>query len=274
MDGPRRTYSPLRRVLALLHYLTAQYRDNPWAVFTEHELAEALAGHYEGAAAARTMRDDISALRRRGLVVTNLRHPEHARRRGVQRKALVDKAEDLRLTPGEHEALQRARHLLGNRLPSVAPTSGVGAAPGRENARVEDALLIVRMLEEVPEDLSVVDVARALDVGRQQASKWLAEVADVLGEQFVDVYLPDRDDVTNLEMLGIELRRYRVNGASHLSDTGADLFGLFPYSDFEAAERLTLINDARTAGLRTDADDETLRRVEWKLECWREHLQR
>lgn len=267
-----RTYSPLRRVLALLHFLTAQYRQNPHAVFTEEELALALAEHYERGAAARTMRDDLSALRRRGLVVTNLRHPDHVRRRGVQRNGLVDKAEGLRLTPDEHEALQEARRLLGNRLPSVAPSSGAPPAPGRENARVEDALLIVRLLEEAPEDLSPDDVARALGVGRQQATRWLSEVADVLGERFVDVYLPDHDEVTDLELRGIELRRYQTAGSSHLLGTGTDLFGLFPYSVAEVMERLVLVADLRASGHSDEVDARALGSVEHKLEHWLEHL--
>ena len=272
VDGMTRTYSPLRRVLALLHFLTAQYRDNRYAVFTEEELAVALVDQYEGAAAARTMRDDIGALKRRGLVVTNLRHPDHVRRRGIQRNGLVDKAEGLRLTADEHAALQDARRLLGHRLPSVAPTSGAPPAPGRENARVEDALLIVRLLEEAPEELSAEDVARALGVGRQQARRWLSEVADVLGENLVDVYIPDRDNVTDLDVRGIELRRYRVNGASHLLETGADLFGLFPYSEVEVMERLTLIADIRALGHSDEADDRALCSVERKLGLWLEHL--
>lgn len=271
MDGARRTYSPLRRVLALLHFLTAQYRENSYAVFTEDELTSALAAHYEGDAAARTLRDDLGALRRRGLVITNLRHPEHVRRRGVKRNGMVDKAEGLRLTHCEHEALQDARRLMGNRLPSVAPTSGVPLAPGRENARVEDALLIVRLLEEAPEALTASDVARVLGVGRQQATRWLSEVADVLGERFVDVYLPDRDDVTDLDIRAIELRRYLTAASSHLVGTGADLFGLFPYSEGEAMERLSLIADLRTSG-RNEVDWDALGHVEHKLEQWVEHL--
>ena len=269
-----RTYSPLRRVLALLHFLTAQYRDNRYAVFTEDELAVALAAHYEGGAAARTMRDDIGALKRRGLVVTNLRHPDHVRRRGVQRNGLVDKAEDLRLTADEHEALQDARRLLGNRLPSVSPTSGAPPAPGRENARVEDALLIVRLLEESPAGPLGSTTSRALSASaRSRRRRWLSDVADRLGrERFVDVYSPDRDDVTDLEVRGIELRRYRVNGASHLLETGADLFGLFPYSEVEVMERLTLIADIRASGHSDEVDDRALCSVERKLELWLEHL--
>lgn len=141
-----RTYAPLRRVLALVHFLTDRYRENPHGVFTAQELLAALADHYAGGAATRTLRGDLTALRDRSLVLTRQKYPEHARLTGAKRNGLLEKAQDLKFT-AEACCFQDVRRLLGSRLPSVVATSGAAIQGGRANARVEDALLIVRVLE-------------------------------------------------------------------------------------------------------------------------------
>ena len=273
MDGVTRTYSPLRRVLALLHFLTAQYRDNRYAVFTEEELAVALADHYEGGAAARTMRDDIGALKRRGLVVTNLRHPDHVatsrhpteRTGGQGRRPEADggRARGASRCPTHpwSPPTVRGPHLWcaagsvgGKTLGSRMRFSLCGCSRRRRrNSRLKTS----------PAPSASVGSRRHAGC-RKSRTCW--------ARTLVDVYIPDRDDVTDLDVQGIELRRYRVNGASHLLETGADLFGLFPYSEVEVMERLTLIADIRASGHPDEVDDRALCSVERKLELWLEHL--
>lgn len=259
-----RIYSPIGRLLILLRHLSVA----PSVYCTEDDLAEMLSERLGARVASRTLRDDLAALRRRRLVETGLPVSSHRHRRGIRRSPIADKADELRLNIDEHMALQAARVLLGGRLPAVAPTSGVAPARGRENARVEDALLLVRLLEEAPAELSVEDAAGALGVGAQQAARWLSEIADAFGGDLVDRDEPEHDQVDYRDLRGIELRRFVQPGASHLRGTGADLLGLFPYSRAEAEERLTLIHDARQAGGLEAEDLAALERVEGKLRAW------
>lgn len=267
-----RTYAPLRRVLALLHFLTERYRDDPHAVFTEEQLIEALYEAYEGGSATRTLRGDLKALRERGLVLTAQRHPEHVRRRGAKRNGLLEKSSDLKFTVEEHEALQEVRRLLGDRLPSVAATSGSTPSTGRANTRVEDALLIIRLLEEAIDEVGADDLATALGVGRQQAGRWLSEIADVFGGDVVELEMPDTDDVSYVDIEAARLRRWAASGDSHLTGTGSDLLGLFPYSAAEAGERLDLLDDFEASLFAGDVDPDILSSIRWKLERWLDEL--
>lgn len=263
-----RVYAPLSRVVVLLRYLT----DRPGAVVTEGDLVEVLSAHFGVTVSRRTVRGDLQALRRRRLVETDLPHPDHDHLRGTRRSALVEKTEDLMLSVDEHDALQAARQVLGGRQPGVTPTSGTAPSASRENARVEDALLLVRLLEETPEALTVGDAARALGVGAQQAARWLYEVAVAFGDDLVEMDIPERDDVGWRDLRTVELRRFRRPGASHLRATGADLLGLFPYGRAEVHERLVLIDDARRTGGLDDHDLVALESAERKLRAWADLL--
>jgi DNA-binding transcriptional ArsR family regulator len=267
-----RIYAPLRRILALLHFLTERYRDEPHAVFTEQQLIEALSEAYEGGSATRTLRGDLKALRERGLVLTGQRHPEYVRLRGTKRNGLLEKSRDLKFTVDEHEALQEARRLLGNRLPGVVATTDSVRSSGRANTRVEDALLIVRLLEEAVDEVGADDLAGALGVGRQQAGRWLSEIADVFGRDLVELEMPDSDDVSYVDIEAARLRRWAAAGDSHLKGTGSDLLGLFPYSAAEARERLDLLRDFESSPFADDVDPAILSSIRWKLERWLDEL--
>ncbi|KRE97558.1 hypothetical protein ASG76_02290 [Nocardioides sp. Soil774] len=274
MVGRRAEYSPLRRVVALLEELTRVHEETRgYGALTDADLMSRVQAYGAGAHAAKTLRNDKKALRERGLVVTNVPVRDEPHLRGTARSPMLEKSPDWHLTEDEHLAVQCVREDLRRRHVDVGPTD---APPDeRRSCRVDEALRLVRLLEEHEGDVEVEVVAAALRVGPRQAARWLTELA--AGFDAVEVtYTRDEDDLTLDDLVSARMRRTSADPDHPLSRTGTDLLGLFPYSRPEVDERLNLLADYAEAVARGDVTKPVgqtlLDSVRWKLESWRDFL--
>ena len=274
MVEQRAEYSPLRRVVALLEELTRVHTETGGhGALTDADLMARVPAYGRGAHAAKTLRNDKKALRERGLVVTNVPVRDEPHVRGTARSPMLEKSPEWHLGEDEHLAVQCVREDLRRRHVDVGPTD---APPDeRRSCRVDEALHLVRLLEEHEGDVEVEVVAGALGVGRRQAARWLTELA--AGFEAVEVtYTREEDDLTLDDLVSARMRRASTDPEHPLSRTGTDLLGLFPYSRTEVDERLTLLADYEEAVARGDVAEPVnptlLDSVRWKLESWRDFL--
>lgn len=269
----RAEYAPLRRVVALLEELTRVHHESRGrGALTDAELMVRVPAYGTGAHAERTLRNDKRALRDRGLVVTNVSIEREPYLKGCQRAPLLEKAPEWHLTLEEHDALQAVREDLRRRALPVGPT---GATTTRRGNRVDEALRIVRLLEEHEDLVEVELVAACFGVGVQQARRWLSELADGFDPVELE-YGRDDDEVSAEDITGARLRRTSADWRHPLAGTGSDLLGLFPYSRTEVDERLALLDEYGDAVERGQVAQpvagDVLNRVAWKLTAWRDHL--
>lgn len=274
MVQQRAEYSPLRRVVALLEELTRVHVETRgYGALTDADLMSRVQAYGRGEHAAKTLRNDKKALRERGLVVTNVPVRDEPHVRGTARSPMLEKSPDWHLSDDEHLAVQCVREDLRRRHVDVGPT--VSPPDERRSCRVDEALRLVRLLEEHEGEVEVEAVAAALRVGRRQAARWLTELA--AGFDAVEVtYTRDEDDLTLEDLASARMRRASTDPDHPLSRTGTDLLGLFPYSLLEVDERLNLLTDYAEAVARGDVVEPVnptlLDSVRWKLGSWRDFL--
>ncbi|WP_156411464.1 hypothetical protein [Nocardioides sp. Soil805] len=260
--------------MALLEELTRVHRESRGhGALTDRELMARVPAYGTGAHAERTLRNDKRALRDRGLVVTNVPLEREQYLKGIKRAPLLEKAPEWHLTLEEHNALRAVREDLRRRSVPVGPTET--KAPSRRGNRVDEALRIVRLLEEHEDLVEVEVVAACFGVGVQQARRWLSELADGFDPVGLE-YGRDADDVAAQDITGARLRRTSADWQQPLAGTGSDLLGLFPYSRTEVEERLALLEEYGDAVERGQVAQPVSRavldRVAWKLTAWRDHL--
>jgi hypothetical protein len=269
----RAEYAPLRRAVALLELLTRVYDESPGRALTDQELLERVPAYGASEHAGRTLRSDKSALRLRGLVETNVRLPGETFLRGTRRARYLEKAPEWHLTEEEHEGLRAVREHLRRRHLTVGPTAPPATKQSRTH-RVDEALRMVRLLEEHDGPVTVDVVAQSLSVGPQQARRWLRELADGF-EVVVLEYGRDADDIGEDDIVSASLDR---GPATPLTDTGTALLGLFPYSLAEVGERLDLLAAYHAqvveGSVAEPVAEHLLDSVKWKLQSWSEHLRR
>lgn len=276
ISSERAAYSPVRRVVALLNVLTSQNADrSPSPVLTDAQLMDRTEAYGTGEGRSRTLRLDKAALRARGLIVTNLVISHEQFERGTMRAPLLDKDPQLHLTADEHRALEQAREQVRGVVMEVGPVEPAAPHARRANNRVDEALRLLRLLEEHQDKVEVEVVAAILGVGRQQAQKWLTELAEGLNTDGPDVitliHSSERDDLSYRDLTAARLERPSRDTQRPLEGTGTWLLGLFPYSKAEAEERLRLISGYRGRAGKA-AEDSALDSVVWKLEKWLKHL--
>lgn len=271
----------------------AYYEHGTHRVFSDEELMRAVPLYGTGANSLRTLNHDKAALRARGLIVTGVAHPSGGRVQGTRRAGLVEKRQGLWLTVQEHEALRRARQVRADRhrFP-VGPTSPPAQVLGRSTTAVDDALRLLRLIEEYGDEVPVEVVADCFDIGERRARNWLVQMVD----GFDDVYdafevryeqsFDDADYPADLsegsdEAAVLDDAEPVVRAVALRSDwasrypfahTGTALLGLFGYSVQEIDERLGLIDEYRKSSPHAPALLAALASAEAKLQDWRAEL--
>ena len=277
----RARHSPLLRVVSLMRVLTQAHREHgQHKVFTDAELMEQVPAYGTGSDPVRTLNHDKAALRARGLIVTNQPHPYEGHRKGTRRASFLEKQDSLWLTADEHRVLRQAREARLSRAHfPVGPTAAPEQAPGRTNASVDDALRLLRLLEESGGEVSVEMVADCFGIGERRARNWLVQMADGFDDSsLVEVlYTSDNDeDPTNGDENEPVVRAValKTDEASQypFAHTGTALLGLFGYSRGEVDERLGLIAEHRAMDAPDATTEALLASIEHKLAAWAAQL--
>jgi hypothetical protein len=196
-------------VISLMRLLTEAHHDSGGQrVFTDRELMERVREYGDGADPVRTLNNDKAALRARGLIVTRQRHPDEARARGTRRAPYLEKAAHLWLTAEEHQVLREVREArithsesAGKPLSGfpVGPTSSPMDGDERANTTVDDALRLLRLLEERGGEVSVEVVADCFGIGERRARNWLVQIADGFDDSDLIEVLYADDDLDDVE---------------------------------------------------------------------------
>ena len=268
---PRYGLGPAGRVVRLLAYLS-DHGGSADSVDIRRGIPS-----YQGSTGHRMWRRDLRELRSRGLICPH--DPADPQGTAVVLAPLT-KPKDLFLTRAEHEALQRARRLLGRTASSAAPLPADAPDDLRALYRV------VRYVEErghrpIPfaeatKDLGVTEVE--LTALLRQVVEFDAEVEEDPAHHraldWIDYLPPDADDPVGFLRM-VDPAEAAGDAANTIwgHDRGTGQLGHFAYSYEETAERLALIADAETSGLK-EADLVRLRSARLKLELWLEHLRR
>jgi hypothetical protein len=271
----------------------AYYEHGTHRVFSDEELMRAVPLYGTGTNSLRTLNHDKAALRARRLIVTGVAHPRGGRVRGTRRSGLVEKRQGLWLTAEEHEALRQARQARAarHRFP-VGPTSPPSQVSGRSTTAVDDALRLLRLIEEYGDEVPVEIVADCFGIGERRARNWLVQMVDGFDDvhdAFEVRYEQSFDDVDHPADLTegadegaalddpepvVRAVVLRSDWASRypFAHTGTALLGLFCYSVQEIDERLGLIDDYRKSSPQPPPLSAALASAEAKLQDWRAEL--
>ncbi|MEV0900985.1 hypothetical protein [Actinoplanes sp. NPDC049802] len=273
--------APIKRVIALLRILTGDAHSHRYETFTDNLLMEKVDGYgkLEGKYAVNVIRmlnHDKAALQARGLIerVPLRTQPPTW---GTRRAEYPQKDEKFWMDWEELDTLRRVRQArIARRRSAGSPTGGFPVGPTspptdrveRGNTTVDDALRLLRLLEENDGSLTVEEIIDYFGIGERRARNWLIQVYDGLNTGNTGhVTLETTDDDRSLLVLEQNARH-----GSPFAQTGTALLGLFGYSRAEVAERLELIAEHRRLETVDPSTEIRLSRIERKLRAWGRHL--
>jgi hypothetical protein len=269
----------LARPAARMATILTMLRDAPQQTLRSEQIWREIDDYdHGGDSGRRSYRRDISTLRQRGLIESDLTIPEiGATDRNAVRLLFIGKPEGFVLSSGEHRALRAARKLHPRPLPPV-----LEGARGGESA-LGLAMNAVRVLEEEADRIDLPDLAIELACTPEavfQALELLVSMEFHYKTPHRHLELDCDDDAWTDEQQNPPAHLYYASvlpsmrhPEAPLRGRGLDVLGRFHYNAAECADRLDLIEQALGATL-TDEEREALLSARRKISGWADHLAR